>query len=560
MAKRMFNIFNKEFTGLHQAAYLLGVFAIFSQILALVRDRLLAYSFGASRTLDVYYAAFRIPDFIYITIASFISITVLIPFLTEKIDYKNEDGGEKAREFLNTILSVFMLIIIGVSLIAFFLIPKLAIVMVPGFSGNEQDQFILLARILLLSPILLGVSSLFGSITQSYRKFFVYASSSVLYNVGIIIGILFLLPIFGVRGVAFGVVVGALLHLLIQVPTVLRHKLFPRFSFKIDFREVKKVVMLSLPRTLTLSVTNLAFIVLVVVASSMEEGSISVLNLSFNLQSAPLAIIGVSYSVAAFPTLVRFFSKGEHKEFMMYVSVATRHIIFWSIPVIILFIVLRAQIVRTILGAGKFDWSDTRLTAAALAIFSISILAQALQLLFVRAYYATRRTSKPLIINILSAITIITLAFILTHIFRTNDQFRYFIEALLRIEDIQGAIMIMLPLAYSIGMIMNATLLIFTFKHDFKDSNFSLEKTFTEVFGASVIMGFVSHKFLIVFGKIFDINTFMGIFLQGLYAGIIGIVVGVVVLRLLGNKETSEIISILKRKVKLGSRRVLIED
>jgi len=240
----------------------------------------------------------------------------------------------------------------------------------------------------------------------------VYASAPVLYNVGIIAGIVFLMPRFGIEGVAYGVIIGALLHLLIQVPVVIKHGLFPRFLLKLDWMEIKDVVLLSLPRTITLSATHLTLIVLVAIASLMDEGSIAIFNFSFNLQSVPLAIIGVSYSVAAFPTLARFFSNGQREKFAEHIIAATRHIIFWSTPAIVLFIVLRAQIVRTILGSGEFDWSDTRLTAAALAVFVVSILAQALQLLFVRAYYAAGRTMVPLVVNIGSATIIIVLAFV----------------------------------------------------------------------------------------------------------------------------------------------------
>src|SRR5690606_25115168 len=130
-------------------------------------------------------------------------------------------------------------------------------------------------------------------------------------------------------------------------------------------------------------------------ASTLTVGAISVFNLSYNLQSVPLSLIGVSYSVAAFPTLVEYFNGRNLREFMHHVMIPIRQIIFWSTPVITLFIVLRAQIVRVILGTGNFDWSDTRLTAAALALFIISVVAQSIVLLLIRAYYAAGRTWKP---------------------------------------------------------------------------------------------------------------------------------------------------------------------
>jgi len=550
VVQRILNILNKEFVGIHQAAYLLGVFAIASQILALFRDRLLANIYGAGSTLDVYYAAFRIPDFLYITIASFVSITVLIPFLVERLAPGEENGGKQARAFLNSVFTVFILAVGSVSALAFFLAPELAKLIVPGFGADAQAEFVFLTRILLFSPIILGVSSLLGSVTQTYRKFFVFAGAPVLYNLGIIVGIVFFAPVFGIEGVVYGVIVGAVMHLLVQIPVVARHSLIPRITPRIQWNDIKAVVALSLPRTVTLSATHVAFIVLLALASLMTEGSIAIFNFSFNLQSVPLSIIGVSYSVAAFPTLARFFSTGQQAQFVFHIASSARHIIFWSIPAIVLFVVLRAQIVRTILGSGEFDWSDTRLTAAALAVFALSVTAHSLMLLFVRGYYAAGKTKGPLIVNVLSSLFIVVLGFVLVRLFQSVDAFRYFFEAMFRIEDLPGTVVVMLPLAYSIGMTINGLALFFLFRRDFKELPLSLDRVFWESFGASIIMGFVAYRLLAIFGGVFDLGTFLGIFLQGLCAGIGGLIVGAFVLKLLRNKEMEEIFDALHQKFK----------
>lgn len=537
MVEKILNFMNKEWSGLHEAAMLLGSAAVASQILALIRDRIFAYEFGAGAALDVYYASFRIPDFLFVSIASFVSVTVLIPFLIEKIGKRQEDG----KKFLDNVFTVFFTVMVAVSIGIFFLIPKLTAMLFPGILGDSRDTLITLTRIMLLSPILLGLSNLLGSITQTARKFFVYALSPVLYNVGIIIGILCFYPLWGLPGLAYGVVLGALLHVLIQVPTVLRFGLLPAFSRRINFSEIKDVVYLSFPRTIGLSIHQVALLVLVSLASRMPEGSIAVFNFSWNLQSVPLAIIGVSYSVAAFPTLAHLFSKNETEKFINNIVAAARHIIFWSLPVLVLFIVLRAQIVRTILGSGAFSWSDTRLTAAALALFAVSLVAQSLILLFVRGYYAAGNTKTPLLVNVISSALTIAFAYILVGAFETNLFFKYFMESLLRVPDDTGSIMIMLPLAYSAGMIANALVLFWFFKSDFKTMPSFLRRTFMHSFLGAVAMGFVAYLFLVFFANIFDISTFFGIFLQGLFAGLIGIIAGVMILRLMKNREVEEI-------------------
>src|SRR3989344_2513665 len=229
MVSRIFKMLNKEINGLHEAAYLLGFFAFSSQLLALVRDRLLAHQFGAGSGLDIYYAAFRIPDFIFITVGSLVSASVLVPFFTDKIE-KSEDGGKK---FINSIFSFFSLLILITSIVAFFCIPFLVKIIFPGITGEEEiRELILLSRLLLVSPFFLGLSNFFASITQVFRRFLIYAVSPLFYNLGIIAGIVFLSPLYGIRGVVFGVMLGAALHLFMQIASVYRERIFPKFSFK----------------------------------------------------------------------------------------------------------------------------------------------------------------------------------------------------------------------------------------------------------------------------------------------------------------------------------------
>lgn len=548
MVRKIMKVFGKEIGGLHEAAFLLGFFAVLSQILAIFRDRLLAHNFGAGPTLDTYYAAFRIPDFIYVSIASFISITVLIPFLSKKIE--EDKDGKSAYKFFNDVFSVFFFVVVVVSGIAFIFMPYLAKFMAPGFSEYQINELVKISRILLVSPILFGLSNnLIGAVTQLFKKFFVFAIAPVLYNAGIIFGIIFFYPKFGLEGLAYGVILGAFLHLLIQLPVVIAHGFFPKFSRNIGWNNIKDIVRVSLPRALTISSNQLSIIVLVAIASTIYAGSISVFNFSFNIQSVPLAIIGVSYSVAAFPTLVQLFTKGEKGNFVDHMVSAAKHIIFWSLPLSFLFIVLRAQIVRTALGSGSFSWNDTRLVAASLALFSVSVVAQGLILLFIRGYYAIGNTRKPLFINVGFSILTVALAFLLVNIYNNFALLRYFTESLLRVDDVSGNAVIMLPLAYTISSILNAVALWYLFQKDYSgDFSNRIKKTFFEIFSASVFMGFVVYKFLDIFDDIFDINTFWGIFIQGALSAIVGVAVGIAVLKGLGSTELEEITEALKHK------------
>jgi putative peptidoglycan lipid II flippase len=537
MVDRILDFIGQKISGLHEAAYLLAFFALLSQILALVRDRLLAHFFGAGQVLDIYYASFRIPDFIFASVASLVSISVLIPFLSSRL----EEDVKDVRSFLNHVFTSFFFFISFVSLVVFIFTPYLVQVIYPGFTDADASQIILLTRILLLSPILLGVSNLLASVTQTLRQFFVYALSPLLYNVGIIFGILFLYPLLGIRGLGYGVIAGAILHLAIQVPVVRASGFMPRISFKLKWEEIKSVVFTSLPRTFALSTNQLALLFLVSLASLMASGSIAIFNLSFNLQSVPLSIIGVSYSLAAFPTLSRLYSSGQTLEFFNTVVAATRYIIFWTLPAIVLFIVLRAQIVRTLFGSGQFDWDDTRLTAAALALFVFSLIGQSLNQLFVRGYYAAGNTKKPLIVNLISSAFIIISGFFLVSFYEASDIFRYFIEALLRVEGIADTSILMLPLAYSAGLLLNGALFWIFFQRDFHSFSFALYRTFAHSLSAAVLAGTASYLSLLYLGSVLDLSTLYGIFLQGFVAGVIGICVAILTLILLKNKEVKEV-------------------
>src|SRR3989338_8854098 len=327
MVRAFLSAMGVEVRGMHQAAYLLALFALLSQLLALVRDRLLAASFGAGPTLDVYYAAFRVPDLLFATVASLLSLYALLPVLSKL----EEEGGGRTAAFIGRTLGMFfaaMAVIAGV----------------------------------LLQPILLGASNILASLTQLRHRFLLYSVSPLLYNVGIIIGIIALYPRLGVAGLAWGVVLGALMHVGLQVPFYTRERAQAAAPMPLGeaWRKTRAVLALSLPRTAALGAGQLSLLALTFMASFLAAGSIAVFTFAFNLFSVPLAIIGVSYSVAAFPTLSRLHAAGEHSEFLRHIEAALRHMLFWTIPATVFVIVLRAQLVRTILGSGAFDWEATR--------------------------------------------------------------------------------------------------------------------------------------------------------------------------------------------------------
>jgi len=531
---RIIKFVEGEIRGLHEAAYLLGAFALLSALLALFRDRLLAAAFGAGPMLDVYYTAFRIPDIVFVTIASVVSVFILVPLLMR---FEND---EQRHTLIGGVIAAFSISMILITILLWFLMPKLTEIFFPALLA-EGDTLVTLSRILLIQPILLGASGILASVTQVHGRYLLFALAPLLYNLSIIAGIIFLYPIFGLEGITYGVVVGAFLHLGIQVPFSFRSGYLRPNTFKINYRQLFEIIRISIPRTLSITANQIALLILVMIAASLGTGAVSIFSLAFNLQAAPLAIIGASYSVAAFPILARYIASGEKKHFCTQIINASRHIIFWALPLITLVTVLRAHIVRVVLGSGAFSWADTRLTAAALALFIISLAAQALSLLFVRGYYAAGETVKPLVVNVTTALGTVGSAYLLIYLFNTHDGWRYFIESLLRVEGIAGTEILMLPLAYAIFSLVNIIVFATLFEHDFGKLRSRLRKTFFESFSAAVVAGFFAHQTLVMLDGVFDIDTFFGVFAVGFIAGIVGILTGALILHMLGNKEMQEV-------------------
>lgn len=544
MVKKLLSLFSREWNGLHEAALLLGLFAILSQVLALFRDRLLAHLFGASQTLDIYYAAFRIPDFVFAGVASFISALVLIPILTKRAG----ESDARAQNFLNDTFTVFFTILVAVSVGVYIMTPEIIHQLFPSFSGDAYSQLVSMSRLLLLSPILLGLSNLLGSVTQMLHKFFAFALAPVLYNIGIIAGAYFFYPTFGPIGLAWGVVLGAFLHFFVHFFISSRNGFMLNISLTPSFHDIWEVMRVSFPRTIALSASQFALFALVVFAGKLQQGTITVFNFAFNLQSVPIAIIGVSYATAAFPGLSKHFADDEMQKFLDKILTAARHIVFWSLPVLVLMVVLRAQIVRTILGSGSFDWTATKLTAACLAIFTVSAVAQSVGHLFARGFYATGNNRIPFITNVLSSAVIIFAGYFMLSWYASSPFFQSFVGSLLRVEGLAGASVLMLALAYSVGMLLNTFLLVYFFRRRFGKFLSPVKDTLMHGSFSALIAGLVAYEFLEILGLYLNLNTFMGIFLQGLVAGVAGLLTWWLILELMGNEEIKDVRTALHRK------------
>ncbi len=545
MVKRVFKLVYSEIRGLHQAAYILALFTLGSQMLALVRDRLLAHTFGAGGELDIYYAAFRIPDIMFALFASVLSVYVLLPFVTKA---RTESGSPAAARILGQVFTVFLVCYTICALIIFILAPYLVGSLFPGLA-TESETLTLLLRVLLLQPLLLGLSSLLGVVTQLSQRFVLYAISPLIYNVGIIFGIVVLYPLYGLAGLGLGVVLGALGHALIQWPLVRQGELAFGLVKQVEWPLIRSILLFAFPRAITLSIHQLVMLVFMGLATVMTVGSVSVFQFAFNLQSVPLAIIGMSYSVAAFPVLADLFARQNREAFAHHVLSAVRHIIFWSMPVVALIIVLRAQIVRVLLGSGEFSWNDTRLTAAMLALFVISLLAQSFMLLLVRVFYAGGNTRTPLIIATLGATISIGAAVWLVKFYEAVPVLQAYVASWFRLDGVVGTEVLLLALAFMLGTFVEMFLLLFYTAKQFNLAWGSLKRQVLEAVFASLIAGISAYAALTFVVDGINQETFIGILLQGAVAGLFGIVGALLAYRLVGSKELHEIYTSFKTRL-----------
>jgi len=513
-------IFRKTTNTITAAAYVLAVSSIVSALLGLLRDRMLAGRFGAGEELDIYYAAFRIPNLVYGLLVSGGVIAAFLPVFSQ---YMQKDKKE-AWKLTSNSLNVFLLFSIIICGLLFIFAPFLVKLVVPGFSPENRELTMLLTRIMFLSPIFFGVSNIFASILQYYNHFIIFALSPIFYNLGIIFGILFLAPRFGVVGLAMGVVIGALFHWLIQIPGAVMNGFKYRPIFNLKSKGLRKIIRLMIPRTINSFATHFNLIVVTAIASTIGVGNISIFNFSEHLRSMPIHIVGASFAVASYPFLAKAWANKEKEKFLSSISVTFRQTMFLAIPISFLLFLLRGQIVRIFLGVGKFSWTDTRLTAASLGLFVIGIFAFCLIPFLARVFYSLHNTKTPLLISLITLPISVLFSFLFVWLLRFDNAFYRFFANILNLEDIENIAVVGLPLAISLAAIFQAILLLLFLKK--RITGFPLKAiflSFKRILLASALMSVIVYLILFLVASGLNVLTVSGILIQAVIAAIAGV-------------------------------------
>ena len=524
------------------AAGILFVSSLVSGLLGFARNGLLSWRFGAGEATDMYFAAFRIPDFLYgILIMGGIS-AVFLPLFSERM----AQGREEAWKFASNLLNIIIGSLAVFAALVFLFAPQLIPLVAPGFSAAQIETSANLTRLMLLSPILFGISAVLSGVLHYYQRFFAYALAPVLYNLGIILGILFLAPLWGIWGVAVGVILGALLHVLIQAPVACKEGVSWQPLWNLKDASVRKAAVLAFPRTIATAAFYVNIIVMTALASLIAEGSITIFEYANHIQQLPVGLIGVSFALAAFPALSRFAVEQNSAKMRQAFSRTASNVLFFVLPLSALIFLLRAQIVRLIYGAGPhFGWDETRLTAAALGIFAFGIVFYALIPLFTRLFFALQDTKTPTFASVSAVVLNIVSAVFFIGAFAAPNTFSQFFVSALRLEGIEDIRILALPLAFVLAGIFQASLLLLLLARKTKGvgkKDFLSSAAKTAI--ATLASGVVTYGMLQLYGRPFPLETYARVLTQFLLAGAIGALAFVATAFLL---RSSEILSLFVR-------------
>lgn len=394
-------ILNHKSETIFNAAILTSSLTLLGSFLSILRNALLASRFGASGNLDIYYASFRLPDLIYNIFIMGVISAAFIPIFTQYW-IKNK---EEAWQFSNAVILIIGIFVGALALLIAVFAPSLLSRFLVGFDFEQLAMAVILTRIMMIQPILMGISSVIASILKIFKLFLASALAPLLYNLGIIIGIIFFVPLMGLKGLAWGVVLGASLHILVQLPAFLGtgYKFTLNISvFKNLSSGFKKLILMMIPRSLSIITYQVFLLVITAIASMLEEGSIAIFNFANEIQNLPQTVFALSFAVAAFPSLSKLYAEKEHQKFIQTSLNTLLQVFFFLIPIAVWFFIFHEPIIRLLYGYGHFDWASTLKTIKVFSILSIGMIFQGAYLFLLRIFFAKGDALRPFISSVIS--------------------------------------------------------------------------------------------------------------------------------------------------------------
>jgi putative peptidoglycan lipid II flippase len=503
-----------------------------------LRTRLLAAYFGGNiDVLETYIAATKVPEFIFeVVVLSAISISFIPIFSDYLVRGQKKIAWLITSQVVTVAISFFLIIAFSV----FILADNLAILIAPGKTDPDLQKLTAsLIRVMIIPQFFFTISILLSSVLQSFQRFFLPATAAIVYNLGIIFGIIVLSPTLGIYGPAWGMVIGAFAHMLIQLPLVL--KLGMRFEVNLNFfnKDVLNVWKMASPRILGLAVSRIGDMVNISFASLISTGSVVAFNFAQLLQFFPITLFASSFAQATLPTIASEYSLKRISDFKTTILTSLHQMMFLLIPVTVILAILRIPAIRLVFGAGQFPWPLTVLTGQTLIVFTIGLGAQGAALLLIRAFYAMHDPKTPVIIGVLSSGVNIGLSILFIKIFNLS--------------------VLYLAGAYTAANILNALLLLYFL--DKKVGNFDRNMLFIPflkmIISASIMALFLYIPVKILDQVIIDTTRTIGLLILTGIAGFCGLSVYLLLTWILGVSEAGLLVKLTAKII--GSKKFFAE-
>ncbi len=529
MVKSFLNLLATRQSSILSGATVLMIAVFASRFLGLIRDRLLVQNFNTSEAA-IFFAAFRLPDLLF-QILVFGSLSVaFIPVFAETLHKK---GDEEAFKFASSILNLSLLLFGVVVTLSIIFVAPLNSLFVPGFQGEQKILTDQITQIILIAQVILVVGTFFFGIAHTYQRFIIPALAPIFYNLGIIFGIVFLTKFFGMQGLGLGVVLGAFLHVVVQIPLIKSLGFQYKFTFDFFNSGVKDVFKLMSIRNIGLIAEQINETVGIALASILSYSSVTLLTFGQHLFAVPIGLFGATIAQAALPVLSKEYARNEIESFKITLLTTMHQILFLTLPAAAILIVLRIPVVRLVFGADQFSWDDTVLTGRTVALFALGLAAQSIVLLLVRAFYAMKNTKIPVVASLIT----VTVNIMLSSLFVLYMKLEVW----------------SIGLAYSVSAIVNAIFLIYFLNRKipgFNNTNLTIPilKMLTAASAAAFAL-YIPMKSLdqLVFDTTKTINL---IFLTGI-ASVVGISIYLLLVWLLDVKELTTFINLFKKFTKI---------
>lgn len=426
-----------------------------TKVLGFLKLRTIAQLFGATHELDIFWAAFTIPDMLFMILVAGSINAAVIPIFS---DILHKEGRERLNKFFNYLTLIIGVFCVFIAVLFFIFTPQITTLLIESdisrnmldiaqrIDNSDYEMFVLLTRIMLISPVLLGISSLITGYLQVRKQFFVTSLAPLFYNLAMMAGSWILVAFFkmGVEGIAISAVIGSLLHFLIQLPKL---KDYYDTKFKIDIRtfldglkntQTKLALKLAIPRTIGIFGEQINVVVNTLISFSLASGALSAYKFALSLHTFPINIIGSAVAQVALPDLAE--NCDQEAEFRKVLNRSIQISLFLILPVVAILIVLRLPLVRLAYGTGAFDWRATIITAWCLVLLSFSVLGQTVVQILLRAFYALKETWLPLIAITVGILVNIVFAILLTNFFSHYYDWRPIVEQMfLQITEANGS-------------------------------------------------------------------------------------------------------------------------